>query len=58
MIDFCHDNYASMSVMATLLSMVECAPASSSPLQSIVISILDFESTVARLQQAITEMDL
>ena len=44
--------------MATLLSNVEYAPASSPPFQSLVISSLDFEATVARLKQAITDLDL
>jgi uncharacterized protein (DUF302 family) len=44
--------------MATLLSNVEYAPVSSPPFQSVVISGLDFEATVARLKQAITDLDL
>ena len=47
-----------MSGMATLLTNVEYAKASSPPLQSVVVSVLDFEATVARLKEAITEMDL
>jgi uncharacterized protein (DUF302 family) len=58
MIDFPLDNPGSMSAMATLLSNVEYAPASFPPLQSVVVSALDFEATVARLKQAITEADL
>lgn len=44
--------------MATLLSNVEYAPASSSPLQLVVVSILDFEATVVRLKQAMIDVDL
>ena len=58
MIDFSLDNPGSMSAMATLLSNVEYASASFPPLQSVVVSALDFEATVARLKQAITEVDL
>jgi uncharacterized protein (DUF302 family) len=58
MIDFARDDCGSMSAMATLLSNVEYASASSPPLHSVVISVLEFEATVARLKQAITEMDL
>ena len=58
MVDFPLYNPGSMSAMATLLSNVEYAPASSPPFQSVVISGLDFEATVARLKQAITDLDL
>jgi uncharacterized protein (DUF302 family) len=58
MIDFSHNNSRSMSAMATPLSDVDYAPASSPPFQSVVISVLDFEATVAILKQAVTEMDL
>jgi uncharacterized protein (DUF302 family) len=58
MIDFPLDNPESMSAMATLLSDVEYAPASSPPFHSVVVSVLDFEATVSRLKQAITDMDL
>jgi uncharacterized protein (DUF302 family) len=58
MIDFHLDNPGSMSVMATPLSNVQYAPASSPRLQSVVVSVLDFDATVARLKQAITELDL
>jgi uncharacterized protein (DUF302 family) len=58
MVDFPLDNPGSMSAMATQLSNVEYAPASSLPFQSVVVSVLDFEATIARLKQAITDMDL
>jgi uncharacterized protein (DUF302 family) len=58
MIDFHLDNPGSMSAMATLLSNVEYAPPSSPPLQSVVVSAMDFDATVARLKQAIIEEDL
>ena len=57
MVDFPLYNPGSMSAMATLLSNVGYAPASSPPFQSVVISGLDFEATVARLKQAITDLD-
>jgi uncharacterized protein (DUF302 family) len=58
MVDFPLDNPGSMRAMATPLSHVEYAPASSPSFHSVIVSVLDFEATVTRLKQAITEMDL
>jgi uncharacterized protein (DUF302 family) len=58
MVDFLLGNPGRMSAMATLLSNVEYAPASSPQFQSVVVSVLEFEATVARLKQAITDLDL
>jgi uncharacterized protein (DUF302 family) len=58
MIDFRLGNPGSMSAMATPLSDVEYALASTPPFHSVTASALDFEATVARLKQAITDVDL